>query len=137
MLKTRIIVAFISLFAFIFTYLHAIPPPPPPPPVDHAIALLKKIKGIVIFDQIVVKKQEKMIINGIIGQGIDENTPENYFISFSYFAAKNETHSFAELNIPIKPPRAGPWNVTIPGVVDQCTKKFYIGITKMPHIKIF
>ncbi|RIB29914.1 hypothetical protein C2G38_2154113 [Gigaspora rosea] len=128
MLKTRIIFTFIALFAFIFTYLHAIPPPSPPPPVNHAIALLKKIKGEVKFDQIVVKNQTKMIVNGIIKKGIDENTPENYFISFSYFGAEsNETHSFAELNIPIKPPKAGPWNVTIPGVVDGIAyQTFYV-----------
>ncbi|RIB29922.1 hypothetical protein C2G38_2027299 [Gigaspora rosea] len=127
MLKTRIIVTFIALFAFIYTYLHAIIPPPPPP-IDHAIAVLNKIKGEVTFDQIVVKDQEIMIVNGIIKKGIDENTPENYFISYSYFTAKsNETHSFAKLKIPIKPPKAGPWNVTIPGVVDGIAHQtFYV-----------
>ncbi|CAG8816193.1 10808_t:CDS:1, partial [Gigaspora rosea] len=42
----------------------------------------------VTFDQIVVKDQEIMIVNGIIKKGIDENTPENYFISYCYFTAK-------------------------------------------------
>ncbi|KAF0501089.1 hypothetical protein F8M41_020162 [Gigaspora margarita] len=111
MLKIRVITTFIALFAFIFTYLHATPLPRSSSTEDPAVALLKKINGVVTFDQIA---PDTGATYGIIFKGIDENSPENYFISIGDGVYKE---SFAKLAITIDPPTAGPWNVTGTGNV--------------------
>ncbi|RIB20138.1 hypothetical protein C2G38_2035518 [Gigaspora rosea] len=110
MLKIKVIATFIALFAFIFTFLHATPIPRSFSSDDPAVALLEKINGVFTFDQIAPNSSAAY---GIIFTGIDENSPENYFISIG----DGFKESFKKLAITIDPPQAGPWNLTGPGNV--------------------
>ncbi|CAG8549401.1 hypothetical protein C2G38_2239871 [Gigaspora rosea] len=106
MLKTRCI----ALFAFIFTYLHAtllcraaVG--------DKAAATFNKLNGTAAFEQIT---EDAFSIYGVLNKGIDENEPDIYFIDLS-----GDRISFAEFNISINPPKAGPWNGTIIGDIEE------------------
>ncbi|RIB20760.1 hypothetical protein C2G38_2302590 [Gigaspora rosea] len=112
MLKIKVIATFIALFTFIFTFLHATPIPRSFSASDPAVAILEKINGVFTFDQIAPDSDAAF---GIIFKGIDENSPENYFISIGDGFKK----SFKELAITIDPPKAGPWNLTGDGNVTE------------------
>ncbi|KAF0515745.1 hypothetical protein F8M41_017280 [Gigaspora margarita] len=95
MLKTRSIVIFIALFTFIFTYLHATP--------FLVLLLVAELSDL----------NHMFVFTTVINRGIDENAPEHYFIDIDGFKA-----SFAQLGIPIHPPKAGPWSIISSGNVD-------------------
>ncbi|KAF0493365.1 hypothetical protein F8M41_021396 [Gigaspora margarita] len=106
MLKTRSI----ALFAFLFTYLNAtllcraaIG--------DKAAATFKILNGTATFEQVT---EDTFSIYGVLNKGIDENDPDIYFIDLN-----GDTLSFAEYNISIDPPKAGPWNATTNGNIDE------------------
>ncbi|CAG8769935.1 8798_t:CDS:1, partial [Gigaspora rosea] len=74
--------------------------------------ILEKINGVFTFDQI---SPQSSAVFGIIFKGIDENSPEDYFIRIDNVT----TVSFEKLAITIDPPKAGPWNVTLTGNVTK------------------
>ncbi|RIB18631.1 hypothetical protein C2G38_2184048 [Gigaspora rosea] len=75
-------------------------------------SILEKINGVFTFDQI---SPQSSAVFGIIFKGIDENSPEDYFIRIDNVT----TVSFEKLAITIDPPKAGPWNVTLTGNVTK------------------
>ncbi|CAG8460684.1 hypothetical protein C2G38_1138777 [Gigaspora rosea] len=131
MLKTRSTATFITLFAFIFTYLHATPlhlggnflkeflnatTSPDAAIGDKVVAIFKELDGIWELKQTDINSVE---LNFVLNKGITENDPNRYFIDNS----KDKT-SFATLKIPIDPPKAGPVSGTLQGDVNNI-----IGIT--------
>ncbi|KAF0411940.1 hypothetical protein F8M41_008087 [Gigaspora margarita] len=126
MQKTKIITTIIVLFAFIFTYLHAIPLPlaaiggkvvaslkknlhvtslPSAAKGDKFVVVLKKLDGKFEFKEL---SNGYVSAYGIINKCITENAPEHYFIKISK-GNFTSTASFYEWGIPIHPPKAGPW----------------------------
>ncbi|RIB09033.1 hypothetical protein C2G38_2209985 [Gigaspora rosea] len=103
MLKTRSIAIFITLFVFIFTYLHATPLP-----CEKAVAIFEYLVGEVTFEQ---GGENITNFNGEFKQGFDENAPDKYFINIGGVYQG----TFADYNITIDPPGAGPWKATLPG----------------------
>ncbi|RIB17413.1 hypothetical protein C2G38_2187368 [Gigaspora rosea] len=95
-----------------FSSLHATPIPRSSSTLDPAVAILEKINGVFTFDQIT---PQSSAVFGIIFKGIDENSPENYFIRIDDVI----TLSFETLAITIDPPKAGPWNITVPVNVNE------------------
>ncbi|CAG8592431.1 hypothetical protein C2G38_2137426 [Gigaspora rosea] len=101
MLKTRIIATFIVLFAFIFNNLHATPLPRAVG--DKIIATLKKLNGTVVYAQV---GDFNCTLHGEFNEGFDENAPDRYFLEY---VGLNPRNSFKTLDIPIHPPKAGPY----------------------------
>ncbi|CAG8572925.1 13465_t:CDS:1 [Racocetra persica] len=106
MLKTRCI----ALFAFIFTYLHATPLCRTAVG-DKATATFKKLNGATTFEQIT---EDTLSVNGVLNKGIDENSPDDYFIDINGNKA-----SFAQLGISINSPKAGLWSATSSGDIEE------------------
>ncbi|CAG8677003.1 hypothetical protein C2G38_2234826 [Gigaspora rosea] len=95
MLKTRSIVTFIALFAFIFTYLHATPLPRS---VSYeAVATFKKLDGEITFKNF----SNLCIADFAFNKGIDKNTPDHYFIRIGKLE-----YSFSNFGITIDPSKA-------------------------------
>ncbi|RIB22878.1 hypothetical protein C2G38_2033221 [Gigaspora rosea] len=104
MQKSRIIATFIVLFAFIFAYLHATPLHLDPHRGDMYVVILEKLDGKIEFTEL---STAFFMPVGVFNKGITENAPEHYFIQFSK-SNFIQNFSFAELAIPIHPPKAGP-----------------------------
>ncbi|KAF0434156.1 hypothetical protein F8M41_004928 [Gigaspora margarita] len=109
MLKIRIIATFITLFAFIFTYLHATPVRRAGS--KSAVAVLKKLNGTVKIEQL---DKSDISVSGVFNKGFDDKNPDIYFIDFD-----GSILVFSDLNITIVPPGTDPWNVTYPGDVND------------------
>ncbi|RIB09104.1 hypothetical protein C2G38_2209774 [Gigaspora rosea] len=90
MLKTRIIVTFTVLFAFVFTYSHA--------NNAKAKAVFEKLNGTFEYTQI---DESSFDVNFEINQGITENDPNNYFL-----LVNGRVVSFGQEGITIDPPKA-------------------------------
>ncbi|CAG8771744.1 2866_t:CDS:1, partial [Gigaspora rosea] len=101
---------YIALFAFIFIYLHAtllcradVG--------DKAAATFKKLNSTAALEQI---DEYTFSVYRVLNKGIDENATDIYYIDLN-----GVRFSFAEFNISINPPKAGPWNATTNGDMDN------------------
>ncbi|KAF0468326.1 hypothetical protein F8M41_025844 [Gigaspora margarita] len=107
MLKTRIAATFIILFAFIFTYLYAIPLPRDVG--DEVVATFTKLDGSFLLNQTKYDPDGYVFtLYGEFNQGFDVNDTTLYFIVAPALGLA-EKNSFKNLQIPINPPKAGPW----------------------------